>query len=158
MKSKRVIFPALLIAVILAVGSYNPRDVSATGVTSSIVSRLAERFGLKEEEVQEFFVEMHGERHEEAQVKHDGYMDSLVADGLLTEGQREELEAIRAEMHDNSGDYSDLTVEELQTRHQEYKADIKAWAEVNDVSLKTVFKSTKHTGKSHHGGFGAWGK
>ncbi|NCS32663.1 hypothetical protein GW793_04205 [bacterium] len=78
--------------------------VSAAGNTSTyppIVEKISERFGLDNEEVGSFFEEEHAMRGAEVKERHEEHLSQLVNEGVVTEEQKDALDAKHDEMQAN---------------------------------------------------------
>lgn len=114
-----------------------------------IVERIAERFGLDEGEVQIFFDEVRTERHEEKKARVEERLDQAVADGVITEAQKDALVAKKAELREEKESLRGLEPEERREAMQELRIEFKEWAEDSGINL-SEFRS----GFSHRYGFG----
>jgi hypothetical protein len=103
-----------------------------------IIQRLVERFGLNADEVQEVFEEVQGERHQEMGARFEEKLDEMVAAGTLTEEQKNAILAKKAEMQADCEGMRDLTPEERQTKMEEHRAEMEAWAEENGIDLALI--------------------
>jgi hypothetical protein len=126
---------------------------------NSIVQKLAQRFNLNEAEVKAVFDEQHSEMEKQMQAKMEAELTQAVTDGKLTEDQKQKIIAKRAEMRDSrENKFIEFKAGEepsadqlatLKAQHQQEMADLKQWAEDNDVPLeylmpKMFFKHIKH--------------
>jgi len=114
-----------------------------------IVERIAERFGLDEGEVQVFFDEVRTERHEKKKARVEERLDQAVADGVITEAQKDALVAKKAELREEKESLRGLEPEERRDAMQELRIEFKEWAEDSGIDL-SEFRS----GFSHRQGFG----
>jgi HD superfamily phosphohydrolase len=108
--------------------------------TSSLIDRVAEKFNLNKEEVKTVFEEEHAERKAEMQQRQEERLDQAVADGKLTEEQKQKILAKLAEVrvqHEAAFEsMKDKTPEERKALKQELHGeleDLRAWAEENDI-------------------------
>ncbi len=112
---------------------------------TSLVQKIAQRFGLNEDEVQAVFDEDRNNMRVRMEMAYEDRWSEAVVNGDITEAQKElildkraELEALRDEHHRDIT-ASDLTKEEREARMAEMQAmhdDLRAWAEENDIDLK----------------------
>lgn len=118
----------------------------------SLVQRLAERFGLDQSEVQEFFEEERQLRMEQHHQMMRKRLDEAVTDGKLTEEQRAAIEAkhqeLKADREALQESWDDMTQEERKTLKEEHRAEMEAWAEENGIE----FSLFKFGGPGHRGG------
>lgn len=112
---------------------------SASAATSgeSIVSRIAERFGVSESEVQSVVDEYRSEQQAEREAAKDEHLSSLVEAGTLTEEQRAELEAFHDERHELKEELrdQDLSREEIREAMEGLRDEVEAWAEAEGIDL-----------------------
>jgi len=131
---KAIIIPALALA--LVGGAVTVGSVSAQGegrpFHQQMIERFADRFGLNQSEVEGFMMEMHDERQANRQANHQKHLDELVADGTLTEEQRQSLEA----------KYQEMT-QDREGHHQE----MEDWAEEQGIDLSKVAGRGEGMGK-----------
>lgn len=114
-----------------------------------IVERIAERFGLNESEVKSFFDEVREERREEKQIRAGERLSQAVADGLITEKQKELIIEKKAELKDEKESLRSLEPEERREAMKELKTEFGEWAEVNGIDFSEL-----NLGFSRHRGFG----
>lgn len=129
--------PLLALAVLFGAGVYGVTKISAdeAGGSPSIIQKLAETFNLDETEVQGVFEAQREERMQEKQAHFEEHLDQLVADGELTEEQKQAIIDKKAEM------------EETMTAMRE---NMQTWAEENGIDFP-IF------GHGMRGGFGKGG-
>lgn len=100
-----------------------------------IIKNLAEHFGSEPTEVLEVF-EATKEEHREDR------MDDLVADGIITEAQKdlimEHQEETRAKKEEIFN--SEMTVEERREAMQELRSELETWAEENNIPEEALRK------------------
>lgn len=108
--------------------------------TNSLVDRIAEKFNLNKDEVKAVFEEEHAERKAEMQQKMEERLDKAVAEGKLTEEQKQKILAklaeVRAQHEAAFESMKDKTPEERKAFKQELhgdREDLKVWAEENDI-------------------------
>lgn len=137
-------------------GAASLQSVSAEELNNypPMVQRLAERFGLNADEVQEEFDTMHQERMQEREAQHNAQLDQLVEDGVLTQEQRDELEAMHEEFQASHENMQSMTMEERHAAMEEHRAEMDAWAEENNVDLLLIRPEGRGMGPGgmHHGG------
>jgi hypothetical protein len=133
MKIKYLLIPAAAIGIISAgtlIGANAAQAEDMADEPPPIVQRIAEAFGLDQNEVAAVFEEERQERHQE-------HLDNLVEDGVITEEQRtlleekqEEMRAEREAIRD-----ADLTSEERHDAMEELRNEMETWAEENGIDL-----------------------
>ena len=99
----------------------------------SLVSRLAERFNLKESDVQAVFDEEKQARQAERQQKLKERLNKAVEDGKLTSGQKDKLLAKLDELQAEREELRGLSREERKAKLQQKKEELKAWAQENGI-------------------------
>lgn len=138
---KRLLIPVLTAAlaitgvVIMGAAAVSAQDNEAA---PSIVQRLAERFGLNHEEVQSVFDELHEERMQRHQIIIEERLDQAVADGVITDAQKEALLAKKAE------------IREKRDQHHE---EMQAWMDEQGIDPE---KLAPYGGFGHHGMHMKW--
>jgi len=143
MKRKILALSALALGTVAIVGLYGAKTISAQGGRDHpFVQRLAERFGLNEDEVETFFEEEKEAHRQEKQAKFEEYLDQAVADGKITEEQKQAIlakhEEHQAEMEALKAELKDLSPEERKAKMQELKQEMEQWAEENGINLEEI--------------------
>lgn len=167
---KRNLALAITTVAILGAGVFASTKVSAatTSVTdspmSTLVQKIADKFGLNKADVQAVFDQERADRQAEMQAKFEAQLTQDVTDGKITDAQkqlvlakRKELESARqAEMQSLEG----KTAEERQaamaakkTARDAERTALQNWATQNNIDVKYVFGGF---GKGHRGGFGSF--
>lgn len=109
--------------------------------SDSLVDKLATRFNLNKDEVNQVFEEERAERHAEMQQKMEERLTKAVAEGKLTEEQKQKVLAKQAELQAEmeksfreglEGKNKEERVQLMQQRHEE----LQKWADENDIPLK----------------------
>ena len=118
---------------------------------SSLIQKLVDRFGLKADEVQEVFDEHQEERRAEHQVRFEERLAEAVADGTLTEAQKEAILAKKAEMMANHEEMKDLSREERREVMDQHREEMEAWAGENGIDMKEFFGFMGGFRKGHFG-------
>jgi len=108
----------------------------------TMVQKIAERFGLDENDVEAVFDEMHAEHHAELQMRFEERLDKAVEDGLITEEQKQLIldkhEELQAERQANMESFRNLTPEERQEKMAAQKAELDNWAQENGIDLELL--------------------
>lgn len=156
------VFLILPIFAILAGGLLFSTKAIAEGNnnSSSLVQKIADKFGLKKEDVQTVFDQERQDRQAEMQAKYKSQLDQFVKDGKITEDQKQLILAkhkeLQASRQSNMGSMRNLTVEERKTAMEKQKSDLESWAKEKGIDIQYVtgfgFGMKGHGG---HGGFGA---
>lgn len=131
MTKKSAIISAVLIGF-LAVGALGNMPASAQDLADypRIVQKIADRFGLDEDEVHKVFVEFREEQKIEARNQFYSRLNDLVSSGKLTNEQKQ---AIVKKFDEMKGTGQDL----------------KDWAAENNIDLRLLPKMHFGQGKMH---------
>lgn len=109
----------------------------------SIIQKLAERFGLKESDVQAVFDEVRQERQSQMQARFEERLNQAVKDGKITESQKQVILAKHKELVEkrsqNKKDWQSMTPEQRRQVMQEQREELKSWASQNGIDLKYLF-------------------
>lgn len=153
MKKKIVIsaFSLILIAALVFGAKAASAAQTPTNPFTNIIQKLAQKFGLKQSDVQQVFDDAQKERQLQAEKQYESMLSQAVKDGKLTQAQvdlilkkHKELISIRAEKQTNK---PTLTPQQRKDAMQKEKDDLNAWASQNNVDVRYLF-----------GGLGMWGK
>ena len=141
MKKKMILAPALVLAIagIVMYSTAVSYAQEAAGEYPAIVERLAEKFDLDVEDVQSVLDEAKDERMAEMNARVEGRLDQAVAEGKITEDQKQliitkhgELQTEREASIDSwQGMTQEARREAMQKKHDE----LKAWAQENGIDL-----------------------
>lgn len=116
--------PALLAAAVATLGVatlMGANTVSAQTTGDSLIDKVATRFNLNRDEVEQAFEEYQDERHEERMKDVAEYLQEKVDAGSITAEQKTLIETKLAEMHDE---------------HEADREALQQWADDNDVSMR----------------------
>lgn len=141
--NKKLIFPVIALAV-LGLGVLDVGLASAdenNNPQTTIVQKIAEKFDLNQEEVQQVFDEVrsehHAEREADMKAKEEERLSQLVADGKITEEQKsliqQKHEELRAERGAHRDSFKDLSQEERQAQMEQRKSELESWANKNGI-------------------------
>jgi len=150
---KKIILPLLALAVVGA-GLFAVKNVSAdeanTGPMSSLVAKIADKFGLNKDEVQAVFDEDRTEREADRQKSYEEKLSQLVVDGKLTEDQKNLIIAKNKELEDarksNMESMKSLSDAERKSLMEKERLELETWAKDNGIDIKYLM-----------GGFGKGG-
>jgi len=139
--SKKTI-TSITLATLLAVGlvAANIAQAEEPNFSNPLVQRLAETFGLAEDDVQAVFDAARDEHRETMQTRKEGGLAQAVADGVLTQEQADALETKRQEMRQSQ--------EEAKQQHH---AEMQAWLEEQSINSDALMQ---YGGPGGFGGFG----
>jgi hypothetical protein len=121
---------------------------------SSLVQRIADKFGLDKDEVQAVFDEEQKVVVSQMEATYEERLSQLVKDGKITEEQkaliREKQAELRNGMEEEWEEMKDLSPEERRAQMQAKHDELKAWADENDIDPQyLMFGMKMHKG---HGG------
>lgn len=145
-KSK-IILP-LLVLILTDLGVFGVTRVSAQDSSDypSIIQKLAQKFGLKEEDIQAVFNQDREERHAQKQAHFEAQLAQAVTDGKINETQKQLILEKHKELETNrqSGmiNMENKTPEERKAARDAQRQELESWAEQNGINL------------SYLGGFG----
>ncbi len=156
---------AVLLMALGVGGVVASTQVSAFGWQGkgNLVTRLAEKLGKSEEEVQAVFDEMREEHQTQMQAGFESRLDEAVANGEITSEQKQMIlakhEELRAEREANWQNKEQMTREEWRVQRQEKQAGLEAWAAENGIEMENIWgKGAGMAGlgvRGKHGGLGA---
>ncbi|MFC1711859.1 hypothetical protein ACFLZ1_04725 [Patescibacteria group bacterium] len=156
--NKKILIPLLTLVIIGAVGFASTKAyANDNGYYPPIVQKIAERFGLNQDEVETVFDEARDERRAEMQNRFQERLNQAVSDGKITIEQKEAILAKKAEMQERHEELKDLSPEERAEYKEAHQGELKAWAEENGIDLKDLFIGMGMRGghfKGMKGGFG----
>lgn len=135
---------------LLAVGSLGVFPVGAQESISypPIVQKLADRFGLNPDEVEEVFEEERANHHAQVLQNFEDRLDEAVSEGKITFEQKEAIldkhEEMQAKMSEllNKGLSPYQMHEEMRAHHEE----LRAWAEEHDIDIPFMALNVKGPG------------
>jgi len=144
MKSKLILLALTLTLVGLAVfGVSQVQAQSSQGKYPSIVQKLVQRFGLKENDVQAVFDEARQERQSQMQARFEERLNQAVKDGKITESQKQAILAKHKELQEKrlseKENWQNTTPEQRRQAIQEKKQELESWANQNGIDLKYLF-------------------
>jgi len=133
---------------------------TTTNPETTLVQRIAQKFGLEEEKVQAVVDEVHTERHAQMQKNLEAKLTQAVVNGKITEGQKAAIVAKSTEMKAKKADinreaFRNMTEDERKAHKDAKEAELKTWVESNGLSLETlkdlmIFKGHKGAGMRMH--------
>lgn len=136
--------PTMLVGAAASVGLAGLIGTAAVHATtdngdgqSSLISSLAERFNLDEDDVKEVFDQARDERHAEREQAITDELNALVDDGSLTQSQVDAIIEKRAELESereaNRDTDDETTSDDRRSQMQDRRAALETWAEENDI-------------------------
>ncbi len=141
--AKKLVIPTFLLAALITVVLYGSNQVRAEDSFDypPIVTRLAERFGVKEEDVKEVFEQIRSEHQAEMQKRFEERLTQAVTDGKITEVQKNALLEKHQEM-----------VADREARRLQEREEFENWAAQEGLSLETLREIFPGLGFVHIGG------
>ncbi len=110
-----------------------------------LVTKLVERFGLNQSEVEDVVAEVREEKREQKQQRFNEKLDALVENGDLTADQKnlitakkDELRSEREVMKESMGD---LSREERKELKEQKREEMQQWAQDNGIDLEILKKN-----------------
>lgn len=144
MKFKIITISVIALSVLSLAGVFGFQTLIANqeGNLPPIAETIAEQFDLDRNEVGETLKEARQEHIAELEKRYQERLDEAVADGEITEAQKETILAKKATIKEKSA--------ELKGLHQ----DLRSWAEENDVDPRLISpgKHGKFPGHRGHRG------
>lgn len=147
--SKKILFSVLGLALV-TLAAVNAPIVSAqdTSAFSSLVTKIAGRFNLKESDVKVVFDEARQEHHAQMQVRYVEWLTQAVRDGKITEAQKQLLVAKHKEVGvkrvADMEDFKNLTLEEQRAAKEKVRTELETWAKQNGIDLSYLFGGFGH--------------
>lgn len=150
-KLKSGVLAAAAVATVGAAGLVATQAVSAAtnhsdNPQSSLVDKIATKFGLNKTDVQQVFDEEHAAREAEHEAKVTARLQSLVDDGTISADQKTLIEAklkeLKTERESDQSSFKNLTPAERKAKMDEKKTALEQWAKDNNIDitkLKGVF-------------------
>jgi hypothetical protein len=130
--------PHLLVALALVI-------VSGVGISfawangdsgpDSLITKLAERFDLNRNEVEQVFEENQRERQIQKQAHHQEALSQAVEDGRLTAEQKNLILEKKTEMRKET---ENLSRQERRENRASHRQEMRDWAEENNIDLSVV--------------------
>ena len=139
-----------------AVNTFAQNTVSDQNPMSSLVQKIADKFGLNKDEVQAVFDQNRQEHQAQMQTRFEDQLTQDVKDGKITEAQkqltltkRQELQANRQTKMESM---RNMTNEERKVAMEKERQETENWAKENGIDLKYLMG-----GLGGHRGFrGEW--
>lgn len=146
-KLQKGLVAAAAVAVVGSAGLVATQAVNAATTDNSkeqtsIVDKIASKFGLNKDDVQKVFDEDRTAHEAERQAKQSERLQKLVDAGTITADQKTKIEAKIAELqskreseHDS---FKDLTDDERKAKMDAAKAELDQWAKDNGIDLSKL--------------------
>lgn len=135
---KKALLTAAVLASTTAGGLATASVVSAATDTSqspesSLVDKVASKFGLNKADVQKVFDEDRAARQTERETKAKEALAQAVTDGKLTQAQADKITAKRAEMKTFMESLRDKTASERRAAMEAKRDELQQWAKDNGI-------------------------
>lgn len=166
--NKKIVILSAIVAVAIATGLYGTTQVNAADDSplATLVEKIATKFNVNQADVQAVFDEHRKEVEQQHQARAEDRLNSLVADGTLTEAQKklilEKQKEMQTQKSQNWEAWRSLSESERRGKMQEKRDALKTWATENGIDLQYlmgVFGRGGHRGCSGDGegmGKGRW--
>lgn len=130
-------------------------STSGNDASDSLVKKIAVKFNLNESDVASVFDEERSAREAEMKTKTEERLSQAVADGKITEEQKQKiiakLDEMKSEREANKDSMKDKTDEERKAEMDAKKTELEKWASDNGISTEYLRPEGGHHGP---GGFG----
>lgn len=111
--------------------------------TSSVVQRIAQRFGLNEADVKAVFDEEKEDKHARMQARYEQRLNKYVSEGLISETQKQLIldkqDEMEADRQARIQEGQSFTPEEEHTYRQNQRQELRNWAKEQGIELKYLF-------------------
>ena len=115
---------------------------STDSQSTTLVQKIATKFGLNQTDVQAVFDEHRDEHHQQMQTRFEEKLTQLVKDGKLTEEQKTKIIAKFSEMKEQNDTtreaMRDKTPEERKAARDTKQEELKTWAEANGIDVDVL--------------------
>lgn len=150
---KNIFISSVVMTGLLAVGSLGVIPVRAQSQNQSqIVQRLASRFNLNVDEVQEVFEEERAAHHALMLESFEEKLNEAVAGGKITADQKQMILDKHEEMYAKMDEIRSLNLspEEMRAKMDQYRSELRAWAESENIDVP-LFPFGKGEKRGHKG-------
>lgn len=148
---RQIIIPTMLIIALMATGALGVQAVFAQEdpMYRPLVQRIADEFGLDEDQVEQVIEELREERQAEMHARWLELLDQAVKNGKVTEAQRQALLAKHAAVFEQMQAIRLLPFTERHSEMDRVREEFNAWAEENDIDLQAVGLGFHHHPRKH---------
>ncbi len=161
--SKKIIIPVAALTIVGA-GFITANSISAQGGEQhdTLIQKIAEKFNLNQNEVEQVFNEAREEhqaqRQQEMQQRMQERLNEAVANGTITQEQKELLETkheeMRKEREANKESWQNMEPEERREAAEQRREAMENWAEENGIDLKALMPERGEGGPKMGKGMG----
>lgn len=124
---------------IVAVSTVQAEDT----IHTTLIQKIAQRFGLNENDVSQVFEQNRQERQKEMSQRFEQRLTQAVADGNITEAQKQLILAkhkeIQTQRDANFEAMKDKTPEEKRAAMESLHTELETWAKDNGITLSEFF-------------------
>jgi hypothetical protein len=149
MKAKNLV-TSFLIGSLAVAGVAGTAQVSAHGFggdKSAFTEKFSQRFNLNPDEVKTFFAEQHEARKAEMEKGQAERLDQAVADGKITEDQKNAIIQKHEEIKQRMEAIKELPEDERKDAVKALHEEMKTWSEANGIPM---LKKGMGKGKMNH--------
>lgn len=155
-KKLLLVLGAITIIGVVVLGSSQAfaQESTTQNPVSSLVQKIADKFGLNKDDVQAVFSEHKNGVNANHSVRQEDRLSKLVSEGKITEAQKtliinkqKELTEKRAA---NKDSLKDLSKEEIRSKMEAERAELEKWATDNGIDIKYLMMGP---GRGFHMGF-----
>ena len=129
-------------------------------VMTSIVQKISQRFGLKQDDVQEVFDQVKKDKQSQMEARFESKLETYVKEGKLTEAQKQLIITKHKELQDKMQkewqSKQNLTQEQRRAEMEKQRQEIEAWAKAHAIDpqyLGLFFKGGHMKGMGMHMGW-----
>lgn len=101
-----------------------------------MAARIAQKFNLSENDVQQVFTQHRTEMQEKMNQNFSDSVNKAVVDGKLTQDQANKILAKKAELQAEKATWQDKTKEEILEIQRSHRGELRSWAEENNIPLQ----------------------
>lgn len=152
---RQLIVPAIALGIIgaSALGVMGAKAQTSTS-SQTLVQKIAQKFNLKESDVQAVFDEDRSVHQAEMQQKVNDKLDRAVKDGKLTDAQKQaiqmKLQELQKNREANEDRVKDMSEADRKAAMQKERADLEQWAKDNNIDMQYLRSAIKG-GPGRHG-------
>lgn len=134
---KKIFISSVIMTGLLAVGAIGilPAYADDTPAYPPVVQKLADRFGLDVDDVQEVFDEERAEHHAQMLQSFEEILSQEVEDGKITEEQKQLILDKHEEMQAKMEEFKDLSPEERREKMDAWHDELRTWAQENNIEM-----------------------
>lgn len=138
----------MLVIALIATGALGVQAVFAQEdpMYRPLVQRIADEFGLDEDQVEQVIDELREERQAEMHARWIEMLDQAVKNGRLTAKQREALLSKHSEVFNQMQEIRILPFSERKEETERVRNEFQKWADENGIDLNSVGLGFHHRG------------